>query len=308
MKGIKAVEDNSITWIKDLWIKDPPKLNYGLSFLEVPFDYAVSSRPGARFGPKAILEALNSLSATNLDRRVDLSKIPIFHMGSVLPNHNFKLAYESIYKAALKTPHNYTLVTLGGDHSITDPLLRAIQEQHSSKKIGLVMIDAHLDCREPIIGNEHSGHWVHTASDIICFKNMVQLGASSPLYNLSYIDKLEKNGVMIKTPSEIRRSGTFLFEEISTQLRNTDGLYITLDIDALDQAFAPGTSVPASHGLYPQEVFDIVFHLAKNYPIFGFDITEVSPPLDENFKTVQLAAMILQQFWAGYALRNYKIN
>jgi agmatinase len=85
--------------------------------------------------------------------------------------------------------------------------------------------------------------------------------------------------------------------------RSCSRCYITVDIDAIDQAFAPGTSVPATNGLYPYEVTELLFCLASRHDVFGFDLTEVSPPLDPTGATVALAADLIHHLWAGIARR-----
>ncbi len=298
----KAVKDPSIKWTTDLWLSSYEQ-DIGLGFLEVPFDYAVSHRPGARFGPAGILRALSTFGSTNLDRRQSLEAVGAFHFGTVSPNHDFKKSYSAIQDSANKIPSAWTMIALGGDHSITDPLLRGRLEKVKNKKVGLIMFDAHLDCRPPLVGQEHSGHWVYTASDIIDFNNMIVLGMSSPLYSLNYIQNLESKGALLRTPSEIRQNIQHTWDEICAKLCNVDYVYITVDIDCIDQAFAPGTSVPATNGLFPHEVGEFLYRIAKRFPVIGFDLTEVSPPLDHDMKTQTVAATLIHQFWAGAAAR-----
>ncbi|MCG8421477.1 MAG: agmatinase family protein [Proteobacteria bacterium] len=296
----RVVEDPSVCWIADIW-QAVPEGPSGLAFIEVPFDYAVSHRPGARFAPAAILNALGALATTNLDRRQDVAVLPCFRLGTVAPDHDFERAYAKIEAAALEAPADWTLISIGGDHSITDPLLRATKKRFSHAEIGLVHIDAHLDCRPPRKGQEHSGHWVYTASDVISFERMAQLGVSAPVYSLEYVAELEAKGVLLRTTSEMRRDPQLVREELTHRLDGVDGLYITLDIDAIDQAFAPGTSVPCTNGLFPYEVMDLLFLLGARYRILGFDLTEVSPPLDQTGATVALAAELIHHLWAGIA-------
>jgi len=298
----RVVEDPSVRWISSLW-QDKAADPYGLAFLGVPFDYAVSHRPGARFAPAAVLTALDALGSTNLDRRQDIAGVPCVRLGSVEPDHNFPLAYRRIEEAALAAPAGWTLVSIGGDHSITDPLLRATRRRFPGRDIGLVQIDAHLDCRPPRVGQEHSGHWVHTAADVIPFARMAQLGISAPIYSLGYVRELEQKGVLLRSPSQMRREPAALVEQLLALRDGADGIYITVDIDAIDQAFAPGTSVPAANGLFPHEVTDLLFLLASRHDVVGFDLTEVSPPLDPSGATVAVAAELIHHVWAGIARR-----
>jgi agmatinase len=301
--GTRVVDDPSIRWMADHWRDSSSEAGHRLAFefLGVPFDYAVSHRPGTRFGPRAILEALNGYSLYCLDKRMGLEETHFHHQGEVDIVHQLEDSYQNIQRAVARVPPHAIPVILGGDHSITDPAIRGMRERLGDTRFGLIVFDAHFDSREPVPGKEHSGHWLHTLGDIIDYRSVVQLGLSAPIYSGRYTREAERAGILVRTPYEIRRRGwqTTLEQAVKHAMRGTQGIYLSVDIDVLDQAFAPGTSVPNPCGLLTHEVVDAVFEIASMAPLVGFDITEVSPPLDRLDSTAQVAAQIVMNCVAG---------
>lgn len=304
----KVVNDSSVKWISNHW-KSEIKNNNNISpfaFLNIPFDYAVSHRPGTRFGPESIVNALNGYSLYCPDKRVSLENTVFTHLGSVDIVHSFEESYRNIEKAVIEIPPNFTPIFLGGDHSISDPIFRGMQKRLSNEKFGLIIFDAHFDSREPVKGKEHSGHWLKTLEDVVDYRCVVQLGINACIYSQQYMKTSEQSGILVKTPYEIRKRGweTIIQESIDHAMNGTKGIYISVDIDSIDQAFAPGTSVPNPSGLFPYEVMDAIFEISSNSPVVGLDITEVSPPLDQQNFTSHVAAQIIMNFIAGVVKRS----
>jgi agmatinase len=274
-------------------------------FLGIPFDYAVSHRPGTRFGPGAIMDALDGYTLYCTDKRVSMAHVGLVDHGHVDVVHSFDESYRRIREAVAAIPGHHMPIILGGDHSITDPAIRGMQERLLGARFGLIVFDAHLDSREPIPGKEHSGHWMKTLEGTFDHRHSVQLGISAPIYGPAYMTAAEAQGVMVKTIYEIRRAGwrETLSQAIAHASEGMDGVYVSVDIDAIDQAFAPGTSVPNPCGLLAHEVVDSVYEIARATPVVALDITEVAPPLDPSGGTAQVAAHIVMSFMAGVTQR-----
>ena len=113
----------------------------------------------------------------------------------------------------------------------------------------------------------------------------------------------ESSGIMVCTPYDIRRAGwpETLESAIRHATRDTDGVYISVDIDCLNFAVAPGTSVVNAGGLLAHELTDAIFEIASRTKIIGMDVVEVSPPLDLSGNTAKVAAHVILNFLAGYA-------
>jgi agmatinase len=301
---IPVVLDPTLEWFREKWIStdtvngnDSPTFG----FLSIPFDYAVSHRPGCRFGPEKILEALNACSLYCADKRVSLSGMQLVRYPTVDVVHSLEQSYSNIRQAVANIPNSVRPIILGGDHSITDPAIRGMFDRKPNSKIGIIVFDAHFDSREPTVGKEHSGHWMHTLADTIDYAKTVQIGINAPIYSETYLRTAEEAGVLIITPYDVRRQGwkESIQEAIFHASNEVDGIYLSVDIDSIDLAYAPGTSVPNVGGLMAHEILDAVFEIAAKAPVIGMDITEVSPPLDQNDMTSKLAAQIVLNFLAG---------
>ncbi len=198
----KVVQDSSVKWLSQHWGKQLLNPVSHLGFLEIPFDYAVSYRPGTRFGPQKIIANLNEQSLFCTDKRAKLENIAIKNFGAVDILHSLEKTYQNIKNAVDNIQDPFIPICLGGDHSISDPILRSIIEKHGNN-FGLVIFDVHFDSREPIQDKEHSGHWVKTLENVINYQNVIQLGINASIYSEQYLITAEKNGIFVKTPFEI---------------------------------------------------------------------------------------------------------
>ncbi|MGY3347153.1 agmatinase [Bradyrhizobium sp. USDA 4459] len=304
---LPVVVDSTVPWIRDRWTDDMKQVRNepAFAFISVPFDYAVSHRPGCRFGPEKILQALDATSTYCVDKRVSLSDVTFVRCKPVDVVHSLEQTYRNIRASVSDVPRHVRPIILGGDHSITDPAIRGVLDRLRDGKLGLVVLDAHFDMRLPTPGKEHSGHWMRTISDVIDYHKVVQLGINAPIYSEEYMRLAETNGTLVLTPYDIRKIGweTAVRYALKHVSDGTDGVYLSVDIDAVDQAHAPGTSVPNPGGFLAYEVLDAVFELATGGNLLALDITEVSPPLDRDDMTSKLAAQIALSFMAGVIRR-----
>jgi agmatinase len=307
--GVRQVVDPDVSWIADRWVpRDAGRDEDGLmiGILSAPFDYAVSYRPGARFGPAAIVDELNQLSLYCVDKRVDLENVRFADLGSIPVDHSLEVSYRRIEEAASQIPSHVQPIVLGGDHSITDPVIRGLCRRNGDRSVGIVVFDAHFDSREPVPGREHSGHWVRTLADVVDYRAMAQLGISAAIYSSAYMAEAEANGIIVRTPYDLRRAGmtAVLDEVIRSVSQYASEVYISVDIDCVDKAFAPGTSSANPAGLTPHELIDGVFHLSRELEIVCMDLVEISPPLDTANYTSALGAQVILNHIAGCVMRD----
>jgi agmatinase len=144
-----------------------------------------------------------------------------------------------------------------------------------------------------------------TVEDVFEHTASVQLGINSCLYSEHYMQAAEASGIMVRTPYEIRKSGweRIIAEAVRHATAATDGIYVSVDIDCIDQSCVQGTSVPNASGLFPYEVMDAVFEISQAARVVGLDITEVSPPLDSVNFSAQVGAHIIMNYMAGVVAR-----
>jgi agmatinase len=301
--AVPVVVDPTVRWIRDHWTTeiDDSRSGPAFGFISVPFDYAVSHRPGCRFGAEKIIQALDASTTYCVDKRVSLSDATLIQCGAVDVVHSLDQTYRNIRAAVAALPNGIRPIILGGDHSISDPAIRGTLDRLEGAKLGLIVFDAHFDSRVPTPGKEHSGHWIRTLSDAVDYCKVAQIGINAPIYSEDYTRSAEADGILVMTPYDIRRRGwaAAIDATIEHATAGVAGVYVSVDIDAIDQAHAPGTSVPNPGGLLAHEVLDAVFEIASRAPIVAFDVTEVSPPLDRDDMTSKLAAQIVMNLMAG---------
>ncbi|HPX89757.1 MAG TPA: agmatinase [Methylophilaceae bacterium] len=272
----------------------------------VNWDGSCTNRPGARFGPSAIRHASQMLCDA-IHPLFDVS--PIAHVQDVgdlaLPNTSLDAMRNALMPQVVDLIQKQTCVWLGGDHSITLPLLRAYHA-HYQQPLACIHFDAHCDTWTDHFG-EPSGHgtWVYEAIteglvDPSCF---VQIGIRSAGERAAR-EFVSEQGGKIYTARELRgKDGDALnhvVEEVRTRMHNAGNppLYLTFDIDALDPAFAPGTGTPEVGGLTTAQAMTLLEAWA-GLNFVGMDLCEVSPPYDHAELTSNAAAALVWTWLCG---------
>ena len=277
-----------------------------IGLIGIPFDSAVMGRKGAKGGPKKIRDSIRYFKAYSWfldywfgDQRVyDFGDI-ITEEGSVEESHN--IISEVIYKIAKR---GFVPITLGGDHSIGYPIIKGLKEAYNDKKIGLINIDAHLDVREIIDGKINSGTPFRRVLDnkLVDGENFVEIGIRDFANAKKYREFVESKKATIFTIEDIRNLGLeqIIRETIEKISNNTDVTYISVDMDSLDQIYAPGVSAPTPDGLAPNQITKIIHNVITETETIGMDIVELNPLYDTADTTAINAANFLVQFVATY--------
>lgn len=249
----------------------------------VPFDSGVSYRPGARFGPSAVREASRLLRPYNPGLDVSpFAAVQVADAGDVACNpFDIREAVDSVEEAASGLMEGGTrLVTVGGDHTIALPLLRANARRHGP--VALLHFDAHLDTWDTYFGAEYThGTPFRRAVEegILDTEALCHVGTRGPLYGKKDLEDDRRMGFGIVTSADVLRRGV---DEVVGALRERIGdrpLYVSVDIDVLDPAHAPGTGTPEAGGLTSRELLEILRGLA-GCDLIGADVVEVSPAYD----------------------------
>jgi len=275
----------------------------------IPFDRGVIiPRVGTRLEPKFIREILYNSTTYSYELDVDLSPLKIVDCGDVdvdIVNYDethrrVELALTSVFKSGMIP------LIIGGDHSLTYPCVKALcRSENSNVKIGVIDFDAHHDCRDGWKG--HHGLWAREIQEIggnpIKGENIVQIGIRGFGYSPFYRDYVKKTGMRVFPAKEVKERGirTVTEDAVKIATDGTDMVYVSVDIDALDQASAPGTSAPSPGGLDSWELLSSVFYIGKNCPVKALDLMEVSPPLDIDNMTSRTGALLILNFLCGLA-------
>jgi agmatinase len=264
----------------------------------IPFDRTTSFRPGARFGPDSIRQHSWNFESYDLETGVDLSELAIHDLGNTEEFGSASTMVESVREeirpvyAKGKIP-----IVLGGDHACSPPCVEAYPDGAS---LGVLYIDAHMDFRSSYLGDSRS----HACSsrrivERLGAKNVVVLGVRSVSR-----EELEDNreiGMSFVTAHEVAREGIEASVRRALALLGTEKVYVSVDIDAIDPAYAAGTGTPEPFGLTPR---DVKYALGAVAPrLAGLDIMEVSPHYDQG-NTSALAARLAREAIVRHAQAN----
>ncbi|MBB6171518.1 agmatinase [Nocardiopsis mwathae] len=276
-----------------------------IAVVGVPFDTGVSYRPGARFGPSAIREASRLLRPYNPGLDVaPFAELQVADGGDIAVNpFSIGDAVETIEDAAQAFAKAGTrLVTLGGDHTIALPLLRSLYRRHGP--IAMLHFDAHLDTWDTYFGEPYThGTPFRRAVEegILDTEAISHVGTRGPLYGKKDLEDDRRFGFGIVTSADVMRKGV---DEITDALRQRIGsrpLYVSVDIDVLDPAHAPGTGTPEAGGLTSRELLEILRGLA-DCNLVGADVVEVAPAYDHAQITATAASHVAYDLVSVLAL------
>jgi agmatinase len=276
-----------------------------VAVLGVPFDAGVSYRPGARFGPQAIRAGSKLLRAYH--QSMDVSPWGVHQVadaGDLAPNpFDIEEAIRQIQGGAAATMQKAgAILALGGDHTIALPLLRQAKVHHGP--LALVHFDAHLDTWDTYFGAAYThGTPFRRAfeEELLAPDRNVHVGIRGPIFGRSDLEEDAGFGFAIVSTAEI---ATTSIESATERIRRRIAglpVYISIDIDVLDPAHAPGTGTPEPGGLTTREVMLILRGLA-GVPVVGADVVEVAPPYDHAELTALAAANLAYELLALFAL------
>lgn len=273
--GIKTFFRLPIADIKD---------SFDVALFGVPYDGGVSYRPGARFAPTLIREVSSLGRGFHMNRAVSVfDKLKVADVGdcSVVPIDQVQ-TYEKIEKFVTEVlTTNKKFISVGGDHSTTLPILRALKKKYGAP-LNFIHFDAHLDTYPAAWGCEyHHGAFARHAIEegLVVPSTMLQLGIRGPLASASDLDFVNKHKISVRTVDDVREGG--LSDFLKTLPVFKGPTYISFDIDCLDPAYAPGTGTPVPGGLTTYETQRILRAL-KIENLVGADIVEICPAYDSS--------------------------
>ncbi len=296
--GQFAYASNSNRFLAAPELKDQP-----FAIAGVPFDGAVTNRPGARFGPQEIRRA-SLMLCDGLHPFFNVT--PVHHLGDALdmrlPNASPLTQLRShIQQQASALMAKHHCVFLGGDHSVTLPLLRAAHARYGP--MALVHFDAHCDTWTDHFG-EPSGHgtWTYEAiaEGLVSPQHTVQIGLRSSGERASR-EYVQDQGGLIFDARSLRGLDGAQLRPIMRQILQRIGnmpCYLSLDIDCLDPAFAPGTGTPEPGGMTSSQVLTFLEELAQ-LNMVGMDCMEVAPAYDHAELTSNAAATFVWTYLCG---------
>lgn len=273
----------------------------------IPFDKAASIGKGTSQAPNRIRQ-LSRFIPPITEEGIILKKPFVKDEG----NFDFSISWEEYFKnieedALELLNSNKFCIFLGGDHSVSIPLQSAFSKSNSSKKIGVIHFDAHCD----LLSEYQGHHWSHACVTRRTLEDTHLKDSGLTLIGIRSFEEEElhylndhKDIKLISALDVYEKGINYLLEELEERYKGYDSIYITLDIDVLDPAFAPGTGTPEGGGLSTREMIQIIKYLIKNLPIKAMDIVEISPPLDNSDITSWGALKIIYEVFGQIQLKS----
>ncbi len=265
-----------------------------VAMFALPYDGAACFRAGAAKGPDRI-RSLSSEIPPVLETGQDLKNLLVRDFGNIPFGNNFVASYPKIEEMITQKLEHSFVLTLGGDHSIAIPVHRAFS-QKATEPIGLIFIDAHTDLSDQFQGSAYSNacplrRTMETAS--FSPENTILVGTRcfEPA-GLSYI---QDHKIKIYPAHIVAERGIFaVASEIVQHLSGLSNVYLSIDIDVLDPAFAPGTGIPDAGGLTTRELMTLI-RAMDALPVVGADLVEVAPNLDVSDVTSFAALRVIME-------------
>ena len=267
-----------------------------VGFIGIPMDIGTSWRSGTRFGPKEIRAESAMIRPYNLQTgAAPFDSLQMADLGDIAIN-TFSLAaslqiIQEAYTSLLKYP--VVPVGLGGDHSLTLPILRAMAQKHGP--LALVHVDAHADVNDEMFGERETHGTVFRRAyeeGLLVPEKVFQVGLRGTGYTAEDFTEAQGWGFNMTIAPEIWHKS---LTPLGTDIRQAIGdhpSYITYDIDSLDPAYAPGTGTPEIGGLTTPQAMELIRAL-RGLNIVGFDMVEVSPMYDTTGNTALTAANLI---------------
>lgn len=274
----------------------------------IPWDCAASAGKGAKEAPDTIRQ-LSKVLPPATESGIVLENFFILDEGDFDTDLNWERYFNRIREDCREMFRSGKFCFfLGGDHSVTIPIEEAFLDVHQGKKVGIIHFDSHSD-----ILMDYYGHkWSHACTQrrALEHENMTDAGLaligirSWEAEELEFLSKHPE--IKVITALEIYENGIQnAIKILLERYHKFDAIYLTLDIDVLDPAYAPGTGTPEGGGLSTREMMQFIKILIKELPIKAMDIVEVSPPLDSSNITSWAALKIMYEVFGQLYLKKY---
>lgn len=268
-----------------------------VAFLGVPFDQGAGFRSGTRFGPKAVrdISVRYRMSGDDpgywdLRDKKHKGKCRLIDCGDVaVAPLDWELCFDNITRDVKHVLQRGAFpVVVGGDHSVTFPIVRAFEDQ---RPFTIVHFDAHTDYRDQVLGVRFGhGSVMRRCCELPNVENAYSIGIRSLRTLPGDIDEIQSRGNVIIPAWDVHDRP---LSDICEQLPRGKRIYITFDIDAMDPGIAPGTGTPEVNGLQYRQARHLLQYLCANNKMIGFDLVEINPLFDPTQITALLGAQTI---------------
>ena len=310
--GLEVVKIHE--WIQPLTGTSDPEKSKDADFVivGVPLSRSSISASGASEFPEAFRRAWKGFTTYNLDEDIDLAEMTAVDAGDV-PMHvtDIRRCHDNIIEASA-TLHNHfdtsKVCAIGGDHSITAMMIKGMHQARPNKKIGILQFDTHFDLRDMTDNGPSNGTPMRNLieSGVVEGKNMYNIGLHGFFNTKELKEYADEQGVNYFTLRATRKKGieetvVGCLEELAAKV---DTIYLTVDMDVLDIAYAPGVPASTPGGMTTAELLEAVLAAAKHPKVKAMDIVCLDPQKDTQVQpTVKLGTHVFLTFLTGVMLR-----
>jgi formiminoglutamase len=302
-------------WIKPITNKSNPIecKTAEVIVVGVPLSRSSISASGASEFPEAFRRSWRSFTTYNLEDDIDLSSMEILDAGDV-PMHvtNIRKCHRNIIQASTALYNHFpasTICAIGGDHSITAMMVKGMHQANPVKRIGILQFDTHFDLRDLSDNGPSNGtpmrHLIESGD--VNGTDMYNIGLHGFFNSQDLKNYADEKGVHYFTLRQMRKAGVRetvhrCLEELSSKV---DVIYLTVDMDVLDIAYAPGVPASTPGGMTTEELLEGVLEAGKHPSVMSMDIVCLDPLKDSHVQpTVKLGTHVFLTFLTGVMLRN----
>jgi len=265
----------------------------------IPFEGATSGKKGTSYAPEVLRTISKDMQPVSR-RGINLSPLTIYDVGDVLLYPlDGAATRESIENAFLSIMYESSapIISLGGDHSVSYPMIKALAKE---AEVGILWFDAHRDLLDEYLNSKYShGSPLRRAIELESVDPHNVLLVGTRYMTAEEQEIIETQGIKELSASALEESvnAKELFKKTVEEItQNVDHLYVSIDIDVLDPAFAPGTGTPVGGGLTTSQLMNYLWEIPRK--IRAYDLVEISPPLDSSGITVKAAISLLVEILA----------
>lgn len=260
--------------------------------LGIPFDATSTYRTGARFGPNAIRQASSNIETYSFRSGIDLENLSLHDLGDLHVSTStektiemIKLVISDILSDGKKP------ISIGGEHTITLGILKGIGTK--AKETAVVSFDAHLDLRKEFLGLTLSHTtFMRLANEEMKPAKIIEVGTRAVCKE--ELDYSKKHGINFFTSQLIRKEGTTqISRRLKDELAPYENIYISIDVDSLDPAYAPAVQNPEAEGLDTSTLLELLCPLCDNR-VIGFDLVEIAPIYDQGTSAINAAKVMFE--------------
>lgn len=297
--------DRDVTRFSDIVKAWEGKEIQGVGLIGAPLSKSSISHSGAHLAPGTIRKALSAFTTYSVEENLDLNEWNIQDLGDIVMHvtdiiHSQERIFETLLEV-YATNQNFLPIILGGDNSITYPSIKAFAK--AKGRVGVIQFDAHHDVRNLEDGGATNGTPFRSLLETktIEGKNLIQIGIRDFSNSKTYRTYVKENGVSIYTMKDVREKPikNIMTEAIESLNKRVDAIYVSLDMDVVDQSEAPGCPAIGPGGMSASSLIEAITLLGEQTKVKGLEIVEIDPTVDFRDMTSRLAAHVVLNFLKG---------